>query len=420
MTATAAMRESLNPIAEKPAYIPDEMVVDFDIYNPPNLQQGFHDAWKQLHAEGVPDVVWTPYNGGHWLTCRFKPVEEVLSNYETFSSRCILVPKERGEEYHILPTHLSPPEHRPYRALLNAGLSPKRISQMRSEIETTVAKLIEGVREQGECCFTSDIAAPFPTRIIMLILGLPPEDGPYLKQYADQVMRPDGTMAVKDAEAKILEYLTPAIASRRLNPRDDMISHMVNAEIDGQPLPDDHAYQLCVEVIIAGLDTIVNFMNFAMLYLAENPEQRRRLIENPDLIPAAADEFVRRYGLVVVGRYVEKDVSFYGAEMKAGDMVINATFLPALDDRVNPDPMNVDFDRKNVEHVTFGAGPHRCAGAPLARVEIIAALTAWLSRIPDFDVKPGAVPNFKAGTVGSMEDLYLVWDPATTRSIPVE
>lgn len=413
------VHQTLNPMAEKPAHVPDELVVDFDIYNPPNLQNGFHEAWKTLHAEGVPDIVWTPYNGGHWISTRASVMAEVLSEYETFSSRIILVPKERGEEYHILPTHLSPPEHRPYRALLNAGLAPKRIKAMTPEIEHTVASLVEAVRDRGECCFTTEIAAPYPTRIIMLILGLPPEDGPYLKKYADQIMRPDGTMDVKDAEAKILEYLTPAIASRRLNPRDDMISGMVNATVDGKPLPDGDAFQLCVEVVVAGLDTIVNFMNFVMVYLAEHPEDRKNLCQNPSLIPAAADEFVRRYGLVVVGRYVEKDVTFHGVEMKAGEMIINPTFMPALDDRINPKPMDVDFNRVNVEHTTFGAGPHRCAGAPLARVEIISALKAWLSRIPDFDVKPGAIPSFKAGTVGSMEDLYLVWDPDKTTSIPV-
>lgn len=412
-------QQPLGQMVAKPDHVPQELVYEFDIYNPPGMQSGFHEAWKKLQAEGVPDIVWTPYNGGHWLTCRFKVMEEVLSQYETFSSRVILVPKERGEEYHILPTHLSPPEHRPYRALLNSGLSPKRIHAMKPEIERTISSLIEGVRERGECCYTTEIAAPFPTRIIMLILGLPPEDGPYLKTYADHVMRPDGTMAVKDAEAKILEYLTPFIKDRRENPRDDMISGLVNGTINGEPLPDDHAFQLCVEVVIAGLDTIVNFMNFAMLYLAEHPEDRKRLVENPDLIPAAADEFVRRYGLVVVGRHVEHDVTFHGVDMKAGEMVINATFLPALDERINPDPMTVNFDRTSVEHTTFGAGPHRCAGAPLARVEIIAALSAWLTRIPDFKVKPGATPNYKAGTVGSMEDLYLVWDPATTTAIAV-
>jgi cytochrome P450 len=406
-------------MAEKPTHVPPELVVDFDIYNPPGLQNGFHEAWHTLQAEGRPDIMWTPYNGGHWLTARTDVMTDVLEQYETFSSKVIIVPKEQGEDYHILPTHLSPPEHRPYRMLLNTGLSPKKIRDLTPDIERLIAELVESVRAKGECCFTDEVAEPFPTQIIMMILGLPLEDGPYLKKYADQIMRPDGTMTIAEAEKAILDYLKPVIEDRRKNPRDDMVSGLVNGLVDGKPLPDHDAFQLCVEIIIAGLDTVVNFLNFIMLYLAEHPEQRKRLVDDPSMIPAAADEFVRRYGLVVVGRHIEHDVNFHGVDMKAGEMVINATFLPALDDRNNPDPMKVDFERDKVAHTTFGAGPHRCAGAPLARVEVIATLQAWLSRIPDFEVKPGEVPAFKAGTVGSLENLHLVWDVEKTTSIPV-
>ncbi|MCB1667413.1 MAG: cytochrome P450 [Pseudomonadales bacterium] len=411
--------QPLNPMAEKPAHVPEELVLDFDIYHPPGLENGFHEAWKTLHAEGVPDIVWTPYNGGHWLTARTEAMTDVLEQYETFSSKIIIVPKEMGKDYHILPTHLSPPEHRPYRLLLNTGLSPKKINALKDDMERVVSELIEAVREKGECCYTTEIAESFPTTIIMMILGLPIEDGPYLKKYADHIMRPDGTVSIAEADQTILDYLKPVIEDRRKNPRDDMISGLVNGTIDGKPLPDHDAFQLCVEIIIAGLDTVVNFLNFIMLFLAEHPEERKRLVEDPSLIPAAADEFVRRYGLVVVGRHIEHDVNFHGVEMKEGEMIINATFLPALDDRVNPDPMKVDFDRESVAHTTFGAGPHRCAGAPLARVEVIMALKAWLSRIPDFEVKPGSEVTFKAGTVGSLENLHLVWDPEKTTSIPV-
>lgn len=414
-----AAQEPLNPMVEKPAHVPDDLVCLFDIYNPPGLEDGFHNAWKTLHADGAPEIVWTPYNGGHWLTARTSVMTEVLEQYETFSSRVIIVPKEVGENYHILPTHLSPPQHRPYRLLLNTGLSPKRITGLKGEIERLINQLIEDVRAKGECCYTTEIAEPFPTAIIMLILGLPLEDGPYLKKYADQIMRPDGSMTLSEAEGAIIEYLRPFVEDRRKDPKEDMISGLVNGKVNGELLPDDEAFQLCVEIVIAGLDTVVNFLNFVMLFLAEHPEQRKLLVEDPSLTPAAADEFVRRYGLVVVGRHVEHDVSFHGVEMKEGEMVINATFIAGIDDQVNPDPMTVDFNRENVSHTTFGAGPHRCAGAPLARVELIAAINAWLSRIPEFTVKPGTKPKFKAGTVGSMEELYLSWDPATTTSIPV-
>jgi cytochrome P450 len=406
-------------MAAKPSHVPDELVFPFDIYDPPGLEKGFHEAWKVLQADGVPDLVWTPYNGGHWLVTRGRLLGEVLSNYTTFSSRVIIVPKERGETYHILPTHLSPPVHRPYRQLLNAGLSPKRINAMKGTIHQLIAKLTESVREKGQCNFTTEVAAPFPMTIFMLILGLPVEDGPYLKHHADHVMRPDGTMSISEAEDANKKYLKPYIDERRKNPGDDMISGLVNGTIDDKPLNDEDAFQLCIEVVIAGLDTVVNFMNFILLYLAEHPEQRQLLLDDPALIPAAADEFVRRFGLVVVGRHVEHDVEFHGVQMKAGEMIINGTMLHGLDNQVNEDPMTVNFFRTSVEHTSFGAGPHRCAGAPLARVEIIAALQEWLSRIPHFKVAPGSKVGFKAGTVGCMENLNLVWDPSTTKKIPL-
>ncbi|BFM07042.1 cytochrome P450 [Halioxenophilus aromaticivorans] len=415
MTVQAA----LNPRGEKPAHVPDELVIDFDIYNPPGLEMGFHEAWKALHAEGLGDILWTPCNGGHWLTARASVMSEVLSQYETFSSKVIIVPKTRGEEYGILPTHLSPPEHRPYRALLNTGLSPKRIRALTPAIHRIIHQLVEDVRLKGQCNFMEEVAVPFPTSIVMMILGLPIEDGPYLKTYADHIMRPDGTVSITEAYGKLKEYLKPYMDARKENPTDDMISGLVNGTIEGESLSENDAYELCLEVVIAGLDTVVNFLSFIMYYLANHPEERKRLVGDPSLIPAAADEFVRRFGLVVVGRHVEHDTVFNGVEMKSGEMVINATFLPALDERVNPGPMDIDFDRSSVAHITFGAGPHRCAGAPLARVEVIAALNAWLSRIPDFTVTSGTKPTFKAGTVGSMEDLHLSWDPFTTTSMPI-
>ena len=408
---------ALNPRGEQPAHVPDELVVEFDVYNPPNLQDGFHEAWKTLHADGVADIVWTPCNGGHWITARSDVMSDVLSQYETFSSKVIIVPKEIGEDYHILPTHLSPPEHRPFRGLLNTGLSPKKIRSLHSQIEDIITDLVEGVREKGECCFTDDVAIPFPTSVIMIILGLPIEDGPYLKQWADHIMRPDGTVTIAEAEGKLIEYLRPIIDDRQANPRDDMISGLVNGIVDGRELEEEEYFQLVLEVVIAGLDTVVNFLNFMMYHLALHPETRQQLVDDPALIPAAADEYIRRFGLVVVGRLVEKDVTFHGVKMKEGEMVINATFLPALDDRVNLDPMEVDFERSRVSHSTFGAGPHRCAGAPLARFEVIATLKAWLSRIPHFEVKPGTKPHFSAGTVGSMNNLHLVWDPASTHKV---
>jgi len=408
---------ALFPRGEQPAHVSDELVVEFDVYSPPGLQDGFHEAWKALQDSGRGDIVWTPFNGGHFIATSAELMPEVLSDFETFSSRSVIVPREVGEAYHILPTHLSPPEHRPFRKLLNAGLSPKKIIALQPEIEKAIAGLAEGVREKGECCFTTEVAELFPTAIIMIILGLPVEDGAYLKQWADHIMRPDGTVTISEAEGKLIDYLRPVIADRQANPQDDMISGLVNGTVDGRELSEEEYFQLVLEVVIAGLDTVVNFLNFVWHYLGTHPRARQELVDDPSLIPSAADEFVRRYGLVMVGRVIEKDITFHGVDMKEGEMIIAPTFLSALDDDLNPNPMEVNFHRSRVSHTTFGSGPHRCAGASLARVEVIAVLKEWLARIPQFSVKESERPVYSAGTVGSMGNLHLVWDPASTKSL---
>src|SRR5690606_38342135 len=132
-----------------------------------------------------------------------------------------------------------------------------------------IAERTEAVREKGHCNFTTEVAAPFPMTIFMLILGLPVEDGPKLKHYADHIMRPDGTMTIAEADAAIKRYLKPYIDERRRNPGSDMISGLVNGTIDGQPLNGDEAFHLCIEAVNAGLATVVNFMNFHLLHPAD-------------------------------------------------------------------------------------------------------------------------------------------------------
>ena len=177
----------------------------------------------------------------------------------------------------------------------------------------------------------------------------------------------------------------------------------------------DECINFITQILIAGLDTVVNFMGYLFLYLARNPEDRRRLAADHSLIPAAVEELVRRYGLVTIGRLVTRDVDFHGVTLKKDDMIVLPTQLHGLDERENADPMTVDFARPPYKHSGFGKGPHHCVGAPLARVEIRVTLEEWLSRIPEFSVAPDAVIECMGGIVGCVRELPLVWDPATTR-----
>lgn len=406
----------MSPEVEIPAHVSRERVVDFDMYCLPEGKKGFHEAWKTLQAPGIPDIVWTPRNGGHWIATRGKVIHEVFGDFENFSNHCILVPKEVGLQHKLLPSTLDPPEHRPFRILLNTGLAPKRIHGLREQIRQLAAELIDEVRLEGQCNFTTVYAEQLPIRIFLLIVDMPLEDAPKMKYWADQITRPDGTMTLPEAVAAFGDYLAPYIKQRMASPGEDMLSHMVSGQIDGRPLTFYEAQQLSVQLLIAGLDTVVNFLGYMMLYLAQNPQQRQLLVDDPSLIPAATEELFRRFPLVCIGRLVKRDMVFHGVKLKAGEMILVPSPLHGTDEREHECPMAVDFKRKDVSHSTFGNGPHRCPGAHLARTEVIITIEEWLARIPEFSIAPGAEIVYKGGIVGCIEAVPLVWDPAKTRT----
>jgi cytochrome P450 len=385
--------------------------VDFDLYDPPGADTDFHGAWKALQ-DRAPDIVWTTANGGHWLALRGKQIYEIFADYKHFSSKVIIVPRERGDKIKVKPTTLDPPLHRPYRALLNAGLSPKAVREMEPEIRALVAATIEGFRARGHCEFISEFAEVLPISIFMRMVHLPVDDVRFLKPWADQINRPDGTMEPDEVMRRFAGYLEPYVRARSAAPGTDLLSQIVNGLVNGAPLPESDAIELCTQVLIGGMDTVVSFLGVMMIFLARNPKHRRQLLEDRGLIWGAIDEFLRRFPIVQNGRLVVSDYEFSGVSMKAGDVVIMPGVLHGLDEREHADPLTVDFRRNSGVNSTFGNGAHRCPGAMLARTELRITLEEWLDRIPDFRLMPGKEPITQGGIVGCVKELTLQWDVA--------
>lgn len=397
------------PPVAPPRHVPADRIVDFDIYNPPRAAD-LHSAWKTLQRPETPDVVWTPRNGGHWIVTRGSMIADAYRDHESFASRIVLVPKEVGEQYHFVPNTVDPPEHRPYRGLLSQGLSPRAIKRIEPMVERLASDLVDDLAPRGHCNFTTDFAEILPIHIFMRMCDLPAEDGRRVKYWADQFTRPDGSMTIAEATEKLYAYLSGPVDSRRLAPGDDFLSGLVTGAVDGTMLTRDQALAVSAQVLLGGLDTVVNFLNFVLLFLARDPDSRRALVTDPGLVPAACDEFLRRFPLATSARVVAADKQYGGVLLKEGDMIVIPSALHGLDERENPDPMTVDFHRKNIRHSTFGAGVHRCPGSYLARVEVAIAVTAWLKRIPDFAVEPGFEVKWRGGVVGSIEALPLCWE----------
>lgn len=402
----------MNEVAEttRPDNVPADRVVDFDLYHPPSVEGGFHEAWALLQKEDTPDLVWTPHNEGHWIATRGKVLAELFAGHERFSCRAYVVPKSVGLQHQMLPVFLDPPENRPYRDLLTRILTPRRVNDMEGTIRAHATTLIDAVIDDGRCDFIHSYSEQLPVRVFMGLVDLPMADLPQLKTWTDYTVHIGGEMNYEQAKHAIYTYLDPHIEARIGGDRDDMLSLIVNSTVNGRPLERAEMLNLSMQVLLGGLDTVIGFFGFAMHFLACSPRHRRELVDDPSLIPAAVDELLRRFPVVSLAREVKADIEYDGVQLRKGDMVALPTPLAGTDDRYNSCARDVDFQRRGGQHVTFGKGPHFCLGAYLARVEVRITLEEWLRRIPEFELEPGARLQWRGGLVGAVEKLPLVWN----------
>lgn len=401
--------------AERPDNVPLDRVFDFDVNNPAEVDRGFHESFDMLQQPGVPDLVWTPRNEGHWICTSGALMLEIFPDFRNFSNRIIVIPKSVGEQHQMLPTTLDPPDHPHYRKLLSAGLSQASVREQEDAIRAMAGGLVDGVVAQGGCEFISAYAEKLPIHVFLGLLDLPVEDAPKLKYWSDLIVHPDGTMDYADAAQLIYDYLDPYIEARIEGDASDLLSTIVRSQIRGRPLTRDEMRSLCMQALLGGIDTVVNFLGFVLRFLADHPDQRRQLVDDPALIPVAIDELLRRFPVVNVAREVRHDMEYAGVGLKQGDVVMLPSALVGTDQRLNACPMDVDFHRTDAQHATFGKGIHFCPGAFLARTEVTITIQEWLKRIPDFAVAPGAEIKFCSGIVGAVKTLPLVWQvPAKT------
>jgi camphor 5-monooxygenase len=413
--------ETLTPPPAKhrapiPDHVPAHLVREVDAYALDGIEEGVHEAWKRVQQPDTPPLIWTPLTGGHWIATRGALIDEIYRHPDRFSSRVIWVPREAGEAYEMVPTKMDPPEHTPYRKAIDQGLNLAEIRKVESDIRAAAIELIDTFADKGECDFARDFAGIFPVKVFLALAGLPLDDAPRLNALARDMTRPPGNTpeeqgkALEAANRGFFDYVAPIIAARRGGTGTDLITRMVNSPIDGRPMPEDKALGLVSLLLLGGLDTVVNFLSFMMIYLAQHPETVEELRSDPMKLQRGVEEMFRRFAVVSDARYVAADMEFHGTRLKAGDLILLPTALHGLDDAQHEDPMRVDLSRRNLAHSTFAQGPHRCAGMHLARLEVIVTLQEWLARIPRFALKAGARPVYHAGIVAAVEDVPLVWE----------
>ena len=392
-----------------PPHVPAELAVDFDFYRPPGGESDPFEALKRLHQ--LPDLFWTPHHGGHWVATRGEDIRVILTTPEAFSSRHAFIPK--SDRPPIFPLEIDPPEHEKYRNLLVAAFTPPAVADWSGQARELAASLIDGFQARGECEFVADFAQQLPIVIFLRMCGLPAGDREMLLKVVAAAVRP-GPAVIKEANrVKLHAYIHDLIAARRAEPGEDMVSRALNADVGGRKLDDREAFGLVHGLIGAGLDTVASSMAWIARFLAENPEHRRQLTQDPGLIPRAIDELMRRYSVPNIARVVREDMTYKGVRMKAGEQILLPACLLGLDERTFNDPMNVDFHRPDARmHCAFSLGAHRCPGGALTLQELRIFLQEWLARIPEFSIKPGAKIDATTGIVHGIVALPLVWKPA--------
>jgi cytochrome P450 len=332
---------------------------------------------------------------------------------------------ELGNQRPLIPLGIDPPEHDGYRRLLDPLFSPSRMDALVPSISSLVDELIEGVRDKGRCDFSGEIAAPLPSTIFTGMFGIDPPDRPRFMEVKEGILHPHtqtddpGEMrAIQVAAAKdAYSYFNALLDERTANPREDLLSELLAAQIDGRSLKREELLDICLNLILAGLDTLSGGLSCCIAFLAQHPSHQRMLRDDPNLVESAVEELLRWESPVNGAfRRATSDDELAGCPVRKGDLVNIAVGAANLDPEEFADPMRVDFFRSPNRHLAFGKGVHRCLGSHLSRRVLRITLGAWHSRIPLYTVEAGRTLSYLMPT-RTIPELPLVWGgPKAARS----
>ncbi len=347
--------------------------------------------------------------------------EFVLRHHELFSSR---VEMHLGNVRPLIPLNVDPPRHSKYRKLLDPLFAPRRMEEQDSDITRRVNALIDGFIEQGECNFTDQFADLFPTSVFLGLLGLPEDELDMFLRLRNGILHPEKfdpgaavdpekRQAVMNATGQeIYAYFSELISRRQEEPSTDIITRFLSNEIDGERLTAEEILDICFLFLIAGLDTVSDSLTCFFAFLAVHPEHRRRIVDDPAVIPAAVEELLRWESPVPGGvpRVAVEDVKLPGGQSIAKGTAVVVNYGAAnLDPSTFADPFEVRFDRDPNPHIAFGGGVHRCLGSHLARREMRITLREWHRRIPEYGIKPGHEQLEYPPGLRHVKDLMLAW-----------
>jgi cytochrome P450 len=405
----AAIADSDVTTADKRA---DGPVVDFaDLMQCPVARKPFEHFAKIDELREAGDLHFGDASGHpFWAVTRMAPIREAFQHPEIFSNSAV-VPDAPEPPYFWIPEMLDAPLHNKWRKLLGPLFSPGAVDALEPKIRERFAQIIDEVAPQGKCDFIQDVALKFPNQIFMELMGMPVTDAEQFQEWETAILHEGSSTNQRaiDAMQGVHAYFTDVIAQRRRDPQEDIISRALSWTIDGEPISDEDMMAFCLLMFMAGLDTVATQLGYSFLHLATHPDDRRRINEDPSLVAPAMEEFLRYYAFVTPGRKVLQDTELGGCPIKAGEMVFLPLVAANRDTDEFPDADQVIIDRTDNRHIAFGAGPHRCLGSHLARLELNVAMEEWHKRVPDYRVDESIPIREHGGQIG-LSNLPLVWD----------
>lgn len=369
----------------------------FDPYDP-TLQLDPYPTYRWLRDESP--VHWDP-DRGFWTLSRFDDVWSAVHDPLRLSSAqgIVIGQSDIGAsdlmEAMPMMIMMDPPRHDELRRLVSRAFTPRAIAQMEEAVRTTTRQLLDEFPEGGADLLPS-FAGPLPVTVIAEMLGVPVDDRESFREWSDMLVRinPDEPEAVERAmhgSAELFAYLPPLIEARRRKPEDDLLSAMVAAEHEGRQMTDAEIAGTAFLLLTAGNETTTNLIANMTMVIGTDPDLRRTLVDDPSLIPAAAEEVLRLESPVQgLARTASEDVTIGDATIEAGQQVLLLFAAANRDEREFPDADTMLLERRSDRALAFGHGIHYCLGATLARLEVRVAFEEFLRRVPDFEVGEGA------------------------------
>jgi cytochrome P450 len=347
---------------------------------------------------------------GFWALSRFEDVWAGYHDTATFSSTHGVVPESLDEPIGMpLVIFMDPPEHDWMRKLVAPAFTPRRIAALESRVTELVDQYLDPFVGSPGFDYVEDFGALLPPMVIGHMLGVAEADRDMVRRWFDDLMHheegnPGPTEAGMNAIGAIWSYATELIAERRKRPGDDMITVLLEAEIDEgsgpRHLTDDELVSFVVLLAGAGVETVARLLSWAAVTLASHPGERQLLVEDPSLIPGAVEELLRYEAPSPVnGRWTLRPYRAHGVEIPAGSKVLLLNGSANRDPREYDNPDRFDVRRKSSRHISFGYGAHFCMGAALARLEARIALAGTLARFPRWDVDQAELVPVQTSTV---------------------